>query len=143
VQSIGIELGGTSILIALGKKQIDKQGNPVSIKIIEKKRLITGEPNETIKSMCEYINTLKFSEIGIASFGPICLNHSDPNYGYITMTPKISWQNFPLLKTIKSHLTFKNNISFDTDVNAPAMAEFLLGLFIYSNNMYLRRALSF
>lgn len=29
--------------------------------------------------------------IGIACFGPLCLDKKDPNYGAITTTPKLAW----------------------------------------------------
>lgn len=71
----------------------------------------------------------------MASFGPICLNKSDPDYGSITTTPKLRWVNFPLLKTLASKLNFTKEIAFDTDVNAAALAEFKLGNHKVSNSL--------
>ncbi|EGR34724.1 hypothetical protein IMG5_002960 [Ichthyophthirius multifiliis] len=71
----------------------------------------------------------KIDYIGIASFGPICLDQSSDQYGYITTTPKIAWQNFPILQRVSEVIRYnsKNSIGFDTDVNSAAIAEFHFG----------------
>jgi fructokinase len=67
-----------------------------------------------------------YSFIGIASFGPLCLDESSPKYGSITTTPKKLWQNIELLKIFQERLN-NNHIKIDTDVNSCAFAEFKLG----------------
>ena len=67
------------------------------------------------------------ASLGIASFGPVCLDKTSPQYGNITMTPKIAWRNYPLLSNLRKAFKFEERsekIFFDTDVNAPALFEF-------------------
>lgn len=61
------------------------------------------------------------SAFGIGSFGPIDLNPASSTYGFITSTPKESWQNFDLAGTIQR--AFNVPVAFDTDVNAAILAE--------------------
>jgi fructokinase len=66
----------------------------------------------------------KFDALGVATFGPVDCQPSSPTYGFITTTPKPGWHMTDVLSAIKTRdvPTF-----FDTDVNAPALAEFMLG----------------
>ena len=92
---VGIELGGTSCRVGISSNE--------EMTLITSSTIIyTTEPKETIKKICLYINgfTEVFSSVGIACFGPICLDKSSPKYGYITTTPKLAWQDFPVLKEI-------------------------------------------
>ena len=68
--------------------------------------------------------------MGVASFGPVCLDRTSPNYGNITTTPKQAWQHFPLLRKLNEGFGFdseerREKVFFDTDVNVPAMFEFV------------------
>ena len=48
-------------------------------------------------------------------------------FRYITSTPKPGWQNTNVIKLLGLYDEFKNiPFLFDTDVNAPALAEFNL-----------------
>lgn len=80
-----------------------------------------------MKKIVQYYSEKKYDEIGIASFGPVCLNRSSEAYGSITSTPKLKWTNFPLLNEIKSSFHWTREIGFDTDVNSCALAEYKLG----------------
>ena len=57
--------------------------------------------------------------IRIASFGPVGLRKGSKSYGYITTTPKPGWRN---VADVVGYLA-STPIAFETDVNAPAMAE--------------------
>lgn len=71
------------------------------MKVLEKKYFRTNEnAYELIKEICEYIKGFEFEHIGIASFGPICLNKEDSEYGSITTTPKIGWNDFNVVKNV-------------------------------------------
>lgn len=64
------------------------------------------------------------SGLGIASFGPIDPRKSSKTYGYITSTPKKKWRDTDLVTPFRE--AFKHvPIGFDTDVNAPAMYEYV------------------
>lgn len=80
--------------------------------------------------MCEWINSRSevFSSIGVAAFGPLCLDRSSKAYGSVTSTPKVAWQNFPLLKTLltgikQERMTQDFRVVFDTDCNVLAKFE--------------------
>lgn len=59
-------------------------------------------PKETVEQICGFINKFHYtySSLGVAAFGPICLDKSSSMYGYVTSTPKEGWTNFPLLKSL-------------------------------------------
>ena len=61
----------------------------------------------------------------MGSFGPLCLNPHAPNYGSITTTPKPGWRDYPLAQTFRQALGVP--VEIDTDVNAAALGEALLG----------------
>ena len=83
---IGVEMGGTSckvgIIEGLDKLEVHKEF------LVE-----TTSPAETLQKMCDWLNEQPeiYSSIGIASFGPICLNQKAKEYGCITTTPKLAW----------------------------------------------------
>lgn len=65
------------------------------------------------------------ASLGIAAFGPLCLDETSKQYGHITSTPKLAWQNTPILQHFARRHQFdkgsrKKNIFFDTDCNVCA-----------------------
>ena len=114
----GIEAGGTKFncIIAQDPEHIFLETT-----------IQTNTPEITIP---EVINFFKegekrlgqnLSAMGIACFGPVNLNQADPLFGSITSTPKVQWQNTPLLNLLKPH--FNIPFGFDTDVNGAALGE--------------------
>lgn len=68
--------------------------------------------------------------MGVAAFGPVCLDKTSSTYGYIMTTPKQAWQHFPVLTKLSEGFAFdteerRSRVFFDTDVNVPAMFEFV------------------
>jgi len=124
---LSIELGGTNAKIALIKKTYNKNTQKYNFEILKRFEISTNEPEKTIETLLSLVQGEKFSSIGIASFGPLCLNQSDPNFGSITTTPKPNWGNFKLLSTIKEK-TKLERIYLDTDVNSAALGEYKLGI---------------
>lgn len=115
----GIELGGTKTiaLIAQGTEIIDSFRVPS-----ESPKIALGETSAWLSSAFE---KYQFEALGIASFGPICLNPNSDKYGFITSTPKPDWSDTNVVGAFKSW--FKGPIGFDTDVNGAALAEYKWG----------------
>jgi len=115
----GIEAGGTKFVCAVGSNPDD-----LCVNVIE-----TTTPDETISRVIAYFkeqnSTKKLSSIGIGSFGPIDLNRNSKTYGFITLTPKLNWENVDFVGAIRS--SFNIPIGFDTDVNAAAIGEYQWG----------------
>ena len=44
-----------------------------------------------MESIVEWLKDKEFTKLGIASFGPLCLNKEDKLYGSITSSPKLKW----------------------------------------------------
>jgi fructokinase len=113
-----IEGGGTSWLVAIAENTPNN--------IIEKHRIITTTPEETLHQISEWLRDKEFDSIGIATFGPVDANPLSSTYGYITSTPKPGWKDTNVLDLLKIK-EMKKPFLFDTDVNAPAFAEHVMG----------------
>jgi len=120
---LGIETGGTTCKIGVMKD--------VNSLVIEKSVVIkTSDPSRTVYKICKWINEQpeQFSSMGVAAFGPLCLDKSSTAYGSVTTTPKVAWQKFPLLKTLlagikEEKMTQDFRVVFDTDCNILAAFE--------------------
>lgn len=114
----GIELGGTTSVAALCHPS-----SPTVL--IDKLEIPTTSPDETIGQILRWLEArAPFSAIGVVSFGPLDLQKKSPSYGSILNTPKKMWANFPLLASFRPLAESSCcDLAFDTDVNAPAMAE--------------------
>ncbi|MBS4461296.1 ROK family protein [Aerococcaceae bacterium zg-B36] len=112
-----LEAGGTKCVCAM----FTEEGE-----LIERVSIPTQTPDQSIPAMIEFFK--KYPEmraLGIGSFGPIGVNESLDNYGYITTTPKAGWQNFNFVGTFKKE--FDVPIAWTTDVNAAAYGEMMQG----------------
>jgi fructokinase len=126
----GIEAGGTKFVCAVGTGPDDLRADA---------RIPTTTPGETISRVVgffrQYLEKEPLAAIGIASFGPVDPNPDSATFGYITTTPKPGWAHTDLAGPIGRQLRVP--VSFDTDVNAAALAEHRwgaaqgLGTFIY------------
>lgn len=109
-----VEGGGTSFVVAIARSPTE---------VLERAEFSTTTPEETLGKCCAWLKEREYDALGVASFGPVDLQMGSPTYGYITTTPKLAWKNTdilgPLLKVRKVP------VAFDTDVNAPALAEYL------------------
>lgn len=116
----GIEAGGTKFVCAIGTADYE---------IAEEIRFSTEKPDETIEKaiafFTKFADKYPLSAIGIGSFGPVDLDVRSKTFGYITSTPKPGWQNTNFGKYISDKLHVP--LGFDTDVNAAALAEYVLG----------------
>lgn len=114
-----IEGGGTSWVAAL----VDMSGSELTI--TERASFATETPAITLAGIRAWLNTKKFDALGIASFGPVDCKVSSPTFGFITSTPKPNWAHTDVLRLLGVYDEFAGvPFKFDTDVNAPAMAEY-------------------
>lgn len=110
----GIELGGTKCIATLARgTRIERQehwptGDPATLE------LIAGR-------LAQWRAETPFTAIGIASFGPLALDRSGPDFGHMGNTPKPGWAGVDIYGAFARR--FDLPIGFDTDVNGAALAE--------------------
>jgi fructokinase len=111
----GLELGGTKAIALLWQ---DGQ-------IIADHRVPTSDPDSTfaglLPAFAQWWQDGPFDALGIASFGPVALERTMPDYGHIRTTPKPGWSGAPIISRLSNH--FPCPIAIETDVNAAALAE--------------------
>lgn len=113
----GIEAGGTKFVLAVGY-------SPTVI--IARHTIPTRSPETTLVEAGDWFAQQgKLGALGIASFGPIELDKSNPRWGCITDTPKASWEGCDIAGYFADRLDVP--VGFDTDVNGAAMAEYYFG----------------
>jgi fructokinase len=108
-----IEAGGTKFICGVGTGPED----------LRTAQFPTSTPEITLAAVIEFFRQQggRFDAIGIGSFGPVDLDPSSPNYGRITSTPKVGWQDFDLAGTVQRAL--EAPVNFDTDVNGAILGE--------------------
>lgn len=119
VKYAAVELGGTTIRAAIAENNVEN--------IVTRKTFDTGTvPADTMALIVAWLKAEfdkePFVALGIASFGPIDPRVGSATFGQITSTPKVAWRNFDVYKSLD---VFGVPCSFDTDVNAPAMYEYM------------------
>ncbi|KAI2506751.1 U1 snRNA 3'-end processing [Fragilaria crotonensis] len=125
-----VECGGTSFVVAVA----DLSAGTVNIVI--SKEVLTSEdnPHQTLLECASFFEQNKpdggYHALGIASFGPVGVNDKkSATYGRILpTTPKAAWRNVNLVDPLSQACQGSKRslkIKIDTDVNAPALAEFL------------------
>jgi len=112
-----IEAGGTKFVCAVGASDG---------RILEAIRIPTQHPKTTLPNAIEAMGALQYrhgrlAAIGIASFGPLCLNKVSPDWGKIVETTKPNWSHTNIVKPFE--IAFGCPVAFDTDVNGAALAE--------------------
>lgn len=108
-----IELGGTKVVVAAGTGP-DDLTSPI--------RIPTTDPSTTMAAVLAALEGLRpFDAIGVASFGPLCLDPADPGGLRITDTPKPGWSQTPLAAPLAAR--FGVPVHLDTDVNGAALGE--------------------
>jgi fructokinase len=112
-----IEAGGTKFVVGIAAAPDD---------VRETARFDTTTPDETIEATIAWLKEAALrhgalSAIGIASFGPLELNRTAANWGYITATTKPGWSNSDFAGRVAR--AFGLPVGFDTDVNGAALAE--------------------
>ena len=111
-----LEAGGTKMVCSIG----DHQGN-----VMQRASFPTLSPEETIPPIIHFISRFNVKALGVGSFGPLDLHPSSSSYGSILRSPKGGWSGYPLLRELREGLGVP--CAIDTDVNAAALAESVLG----------------
>lgn len=112
-----IEAGGTKFVLATGTAD----GT-----IHSRHSIQTSDPTSTLTQTQEWFAAQpRIKALGIASFGPVELDHCSPLWGHITETPKPGWSNCDLAGHFINELDVP--VGFNTDVNGAALGEFHLG----------------
>ncbi|GMI33847.1 hypothetical protein TeGR_g1581 [Tetraparma gracilis] len=88
----------------------------------------TTTPADTIARCVAFLAKYKgrYVGLGIATFGPVCLSPSSPSFGRVLQTPKAGWSGTDVVGPFRA-VDPRVPLRFDTDVNAPALAEHTLG----------------
>ncbi|AZN39270.1 ROK family protein [Paenibacillus albus] len=107
-----VEAGGTKFVCGIGSEDGFIQ---------DRVSFPTEAPEKTIANVINYFRDKKVEAIGIGSFGPINIDPTSPQYGYVTTTPKPGWGNYPVLPELRK--VFDVPFGWDTDVNAAALGE--------------------
>jgi len=112
----GLECGGTKMVAAV----CDAAGN-----VLDTESIPTLGPKETLAEISRFFRDRNIDALGVGAFGPVDLNRASATYGHILSTPKLAWQNVPLLQILQKEL--KIPVILDTDVNVALYAEVLSG----------------
>ncbi len=118
---VGIETGGTKILCRV----IDEAGRTLT-----ETRFPTVTPERVVDTLVATIHAAaptgaRIVGVGIASFGPVIVDPTSPHVGQMLATPKAGWAGFNLARALETRLA--TPVVIDTDVNAAALAEQVLG----------------
>jgi fructokinase len=112
-----VELGGTKINLAVGTGPDDLRAEAV---------IPTTDPASTIRAAIDFLRAQDgLMAVGIASFGPVCLDRAAPEWGNITATTKPGWSDTPVATAIAEATGLP--VAFDTDVNGAALGEYRWG----------------
>lgn len=116
----GVELGGTKTVVLIAR-------GPTILRIA---RLPTTAAGPTLEAAVARLEAWSdrlgpFAALGIASFGPLGLDRTRRDFGFITTTPKPGWRQVDLVGRFGA--AFDVPIGLDTDVAGAGVAEGLWG----------------
>ena len=142
-----VEGGGTSFVVAVAEIEIEIVSNnnnntvPVPVpRILYRQEIDSShdDPKRTLEECVSFFrkhnnNGNGYRSLGIAMFGPFGVDPNVTNtYGKIlSTTPKKSWRDIdvlsPLVEACQGNSNNNNRllVKIDTDVNAPAVAEYI------------------
>ena len=87
-----VEGGGTKFVCMIGTGPDD---------VIDQITIPTTVPEETIGAAIEFLARprpgLRLVSVGVATFGPICLDRSSPEYGWTLPTTKPHWSGVKII----------------------------------------------
>lgn len=112
-----VEAGGTKFVLGVAHGPGE---------ILATTRIPTTSPDETIGAMCDWLaGHGPLAAVGIATFGPVEVDRTSPQWGHILATPKAGWSNTDLVGPLAKRLGYP--VGLDTDVTAAALAEYRWG----------------
>lgn len=115
----GVELGGTKTIAVLAHGDA----------IIARETIPTTTPAETLARaharLVAWHAEAPLDGIGIASFGPIRLDRTAPDFGHMLPTPKHGWTHADVAGGLTQGID--RPWAIDTDVNGAALAEYRWG----------------
>ena len=119
--SVGVDLGGTNITIAL----VDMKGKiknkvKISTQIDKNPNFVMKTIIENIKLIIKDIPLKQIIGIGVGAAGQI-----DHARGIIQFSPNLHWRNVPIVREIKKKINLP--VSLDNDANVACFGEFLFG----------------
>lgn len=110
-----VEGGGTTFVVGIA--------DGTAANIVERAEFPTTTPEETLGRCAEWLAARDYDALGVACFGPLDLRKESRMYGHITTTPKPGWQFADVLGPL-CRVRPNVPVALDTDVNAPALAEY-------------------
>ncbi len=109
----GVELGGTKVICVLASGPDD---------VRDRISIATTTPDETLGAVEAVLRGWPgYDALGIASFGPVSLDHNAADYGFITATTKPGWSNTDV--GMRLARVARVPLGFDSDVNGAALGE--------------------
>jgi len=128
-----VEGGGTSFVVAVARLRAGAADGAPEILFRLEVDSSHDQPHQTLEACVDFFLSHKpesgYAALGIAIFGPVGLDPSRKTYGTILgSSPKQPWRNVdflePLSQACRGSLPLA--VKIETDVNAPAFAEYLL-----------------
>ena len=117
-----VEAGGTKFVCA---------AMTAPTRIVAQEVIATTTPQKTLADVVRFFEETErahgsLRSFGIASFGPVQVLRTSPQWGRLLATPKPGWSYATLIEPLQMRWP-KCPIELDTDVNAAALAESVLG----------------
>lgn len=120
VNYAGVELGGTKCVAILARNDGE---------VLARETVPTTSADETLERIERILLGWKlaspFVSLGIASFGPVDVDPGSTTYGHVLATPKPAWARTNVAPRLGDAVGVP--WTFDTDVNAAALAEMRWG----------------
>lgn len=114
----GIELGGTKIVMAIGR---------ADGAITARATIATAPPDQVLPQLAAFFSAAgsELRGVGVGAFGPIVIDPASADYGCLLETNKPGWSGFDLAGALSAEL--KSPLKIVTDVGAAAIGEARLG----------------
>lgn len=117
----GIEAGGSKFRCAIADARADI-AVPGSVVLADEITIATEDPQTTLQQVCDFFaRGPNLKALGIGSFGPLCMDTRNNDFGSLLKTPKLAWQNVNLLRALAP---LDVPMQIHTDVTAAALAEY-------------------